>query len=77
MHSATLDIACGSADAAAVVWAAVRLELQGMEGDRAVGELQGPLLRITLEADDLSALRAGLTSAARLCDAALQLARLP
>lgn len=75
MHEADLHIACGTAVAARIVWDAVRLEVEGTggpDGVQALGEVDGDAIRLRLRSSHASNLRAAVTGATRLCDAALK-----
>lgn len=70
--SADLEFDCKSAERAQGVRDALAPELRGgPEGATVVAEVNGGRLAVAIVADDLSTLRAAVTSVARLVDAAL------
>ncbi len=76
VHTAELDLDCGDETAARIVAAAVQSEAEeGPEGTRAELRQDGARLRVRIESDDLSRLRAALQSLVRLADAAHRVAR--
>jgi KEOPS complex subunit Pcc1 len=64
VHTAELRFAYASPTAAALVEAAVEVELGEIDGDRAAASLRrrGDTLEVDIEAEDLVALRAGLNT---------------
>jgi KEOPS complex subunit Pcc1 len=71
-HTATLSVSYDSSDRASRVFASLEPEVGGVDDDRADASVtrDGDTVSVTVEAADLTALRAGTTSWSRLLTAA-------